>query len=405
MFTNWISNWISKLTLSEINGSFGDIGTFISYTIPLSIKGIIKFPSVLLWSGLFNIITGYYFDVPLPIQPQSTLSSIAIIDGSLTANQFVISGFLTGLITGFLGLTNMLEWLSIRIPKVCIYAIQTGLGLSLLQKGIKECKTTTVYYDVILYTLLLMIGWREYQNKKVNTLIKKIPTALLLFLIGIVISINQVGFQPLNISFPVYTLKDISTNDWRDAFIKGTLSQLPVTLLNSVISTVEITHSYFPSSVEKVSLKSISASIFSMNCFTFLSNLSSCMGVSGVTSQVYMGAKCGMSMIILGITKVIIAVFCGTAITTILQSFPVTIMGVMLGYSGLELIKCSLPKVEKKDMLPFIVSVGVILTINTYIGFLVAWVIYGWLNYYHQSDKTEEHQEILSSINISIEVN
>ncbi len=398
MFTSLV-HFYKNINLSEISGAFGDIGSFLSYTVPLSIKGIINFPSVLLWSGLFNIVTGIYFDIPLPIQSQSTLSSIAITDGTLTSSQFALSGFLTGVITGFLGVTNILQWLTFHIPKVCIYSIQTGLGLSLLQKGIKDCKTSTVYYDIILYTILIMISWREYNNKKINSIIKAIPFSLILFIIGIIISINKIGFQYPNISFPIYIIKDITSDDWKDAFIKGTLSQLPVTLLNSVVSTVDLSYSYFPTSVEKVNLKSISLSIFGMNSFTFLGNLASCHGAGGITSQTYAGAKNGTSMILLGFVKLIFAIFFGTAMTNILQSFPITIIGVMLGYSGLELVKCSLSKVEHKDIVPFIVGVGVILTVNTYIGFIVCWIIYGWLNYNRYSD-SEEHTQMLESISL-----
>lgn len=365
-------------SLSELSGAFGDIGNFLAYSIPLSKKGLLSFPSALLYSGLFHILTGWYFNIPLPIQPQSTLSSIAITTDNLTSSQFSISGFITGTIVGLLGYFRVTAKINKYIPSMCVYAIQTGLGLSLLQKGIKDCKTYGHIWDVLLFSILIAVRWRHYTSKRINDVVQQIPFALLLFLIGVVISLSEVGLQSLNISFPYNINSSSEGDDWRNAFIEGTLSQLPVTLLNSVISTVDLSQSYFGEQASKVTLESVSMSITCMNSLTFIGNIPSCHGAGGIVAQSYAGAKTGNSMIFLGFLKIVLALFCGQAITVILNAFPLSIIGIMLGYCGLELVKTSISKVSKKDWIPFIVSVGTILAINTYIGFIVGWVVKLW---------------------------
>lgn len=387
--------FLSFGSLGELYGLFGDIGTFLSYTIPLSQKSIVHFPSVLLYSGICNIITGYYFNIPLPIQPQSTLASIAITSDSLTSSSFGISGFITGLIVGVLGLFNIIQILNQYIPKVCIYAIQTGLGLNLLIKGIKDCKTHGHIWDVILLSMLIAIKWRPYTSSRVQYVINGIPFALLLFMIGIIMSISISGFQPLSIDFP-YTILEISdSNDWKNAFIEGTLSQLPVTILNSIISTVDLSYYYFKEDASKVTLRSVSISIACMNSLNFIGNIPSCHGAGGIVSQHYAGARKGISMIWLGWLKIVLAIFCGKAMTIILSSFPVTIIGIMLGYTGLELVKVSLTKVDKKDIIPFIISVGTILSINPYVGFIVGIIVKLWCTNMENNNYMEETEDML----------
>lgn len=55
--------------LSEISGALGDLGTLLPLMIALAQKGSISLSSTLVFSGLFNVITGVVFGVPLPVQP------------------------------------------------------------------------------------------------------------------------------------------------------------------------------------------------------------------------------------------------------------------------------------------------------------------------------------------------
>ncbi|KAK0614155.1 hypothetical protein B0T14DRAFT_298223 [Immersiella caudata] len=54
---------------AEISGAFGDLGTFLPITLALARHGSIDLSSTLVTSGIFNIVTGAIFGVPLPVQP------------------------------------------------------------------------------------------------------------------------------------------------------------------------------------------------------------------------------------------------------------------------------------------------------------------------------------------------
>ena len=55
--------------LAEISGSLGDLGTLLPLMIALAINNSISLSTTLVFSGLWNIVTGVFFGIPLPVQP------------------------------------------------------------------------------------------------------------------------------------------------------------------------------------------------------------------------------------------------------------------------------------------------------------------------------------------------
>lgn len=54
---------------SEVSGSLGDLGTLLPLMIALAAQGSIQLGSTLVFSGVFNILTGMFYGIPLPVQP------------------------------------------------------------------------------------------------------------------------------------------------------------------------------------------------------------------------------------------------------------------------------------------------------------------------------------------------
>lgn len=74
--------------LAEISGSLGDLGTLLPLMIALAVQNSIKLGSTLVFSGLFNVLTGAAFGIPLPVQPmkvrsqsQEAIYAEAVTDG------------------------------------------------------------------------------------------------------------------------------------------------------------------------------------------------------------------------------------------------------------------------------------------------------------------------------------
>lgn len=64
---------LRKSPLAEISGSLGDLGTLLPLMIALAAQGSIRLGSTLVFSGVFNVLTGVLFGIPLPVQPMKVL--------------------------------------------------------------------------------------------------------------------------------------------------------------------------------------------------------------------------------------------------------------------------------------------------------------------------------------------
>lgn len=62
--------------LSETSGSLGDLGTLLPLMIALAVQHSIRLDSTLVFSGIFNVITGLLFGIPLPVQPMKVRRSV-----------------------------------------------------------------------------------------------------------------------------------------------------------------------------------------------------------------------------------------------------------------------------------------------------------------------------------------
>lgn len=65
---------LKESPLAEVSGALGDLGTLLPLMIALAAQGSISLDSTLVFSGLFNVLTGAVFGVPLPVQPMKVTS-------------------------------------------------------------------------------------------------------------------------------------------------------------------------------------------------------------------------------------------------------------------------------------------------------------------------------------------
>lgn len=70
-----------RFNRNEISGSLGDMGIFIPLLVGMvSVNGL-NIASALFFAGLFNIITGIVFGIPMAVQPMQSIATVAISEG------------------------------------------------------------------------------------------------------------------------------------------------------------------------------------------------------------------------------------------------------------------------------------------------------------------------------------
>lgn len=354
-----------RFSLIEFSGGLGDLGTFIPLVIGVSTVSGMDISIILIFAGIFNILTGLLFGQPIPVQPMKAIAAVAITEQLLPA-EIAAAGLLAGAIIFVLAITGVIEKIEHLIPKSLIRGIQLGIGLKLALKGIEFIIGTPItglnsISTAIVFGLLIILLKR----------IKNFPAALMLFLSGLIVLfiptpslLNEVSF-----SLPSFSVVVPTMDNWMTGFARGTLPQIPLTILNSVFAVCILSGDLFPD--KKISSKKMAASVGLMNIIGCgFGGLPVCHGSGGLAGQYHFGARSGGSVVMLGTAKLIIGLFLGTTIMTLIQQYPLSILGIMLIFAGYELSKVV------KDQKTFI---GICVTVTTAIGILLLNTLYGFL--------------------------
>ena len=70
-----------KFSLSELAGSLGDFGTIIPLIIAVGLVSDVNIRYVLLFFGIWFILTGLYYRLPIPLEPMKAIAVIVIAGG------------------------------------------------------------------------------------------------------------------------------------------------------------------------------------------------------------------------------------------------------------------------------------------------------------------------------------
>ncbi|MCI5108954.1 MAG: putative sulfate/molybdate transporter [Marivita sp.] len=119
-----------RLTLREANGALGDIGTLLPLSLGAILLAGLSPHMVLTGFGIFYIATGFYYRLPIPVQPMKAIAAVALL-GFVTPKEIALSGVLIGLVLLGLGSTGLIDRIARLVPQSVLSGLQLGLGLSL----------------------------------------------------------------------------------------------------------------------------------------------------------------------------------------------------------------------------------------------------------------------------------
>jgi MFS superfamily sulfate permease-like transporter len=138
---------------------------------------------------------------------------------------------------------------------------------------------------------------------------------------------------------------------WQD-FVKGTLilgiPQVPLTLGNAVIAITAENNRLFPQRPVTERKMAISTGIMNLISPIF-GGIPMCHGAGGMAGHVRFGAHTGGALVILGSLLLLTGVFFSSSFLVILKFFPLSILGVILFFAGLELAVSARDVGKEKD--------------------------------------------------------
>ena len=367
-----------RLDRNEISGSLGDLGTFIPLLVGMSVTNGLDFTSALFFAGLFNIATGLVFSIPMAVQPMKAIAAVAIAE-RLELHQILAAGIWTSLIIFILGITGLITLVNRVIPKPVVRGLQLGLGLQLLIRGVQLVRDTGSFWgwDSISVGILgfgLVLAFAAS---------RRVPSALLLFAAGLglalVIRPEAISAIRLGINLPHWV--PLAWADFQSSFFRAALPQIPLTTLNSVVAVCALSVDLFPQ--RPAAPRKVAVSVGLMNLISgWFGAMPMCHGAGGLAGQYRFGARSSASILFLGSVKMLLAVFFGGSLLALLHIYPKSIMGVLLGISGLELALVATDQTERSAATIMLgTAAGILALGSTATGFAVGWIlalVIGW---------------------------
>ncbi len=98
---------------SELTGAIGDSVTVLPIIVAVGALSDLSLAVMFIWFGIFQIIWGLFYGVPISIEPMKALAAL-VISGTITTGELLVAGLLLGLILLTAGVTGMLEkWVTL----------------------------------------------------------------------------------------------------------------------------------------------------------------------------------------------------------------------------------------------------------------------------------------------------
>ncbi|KZZ88704.1 sulfate transporter [Ascosphaera apis ARSEF 7405] len=330
---------LKRQPLAELSGAVGDLGTFLPLAIALAMNRTVSLPATLVLSGFFNITTGVFFGIPLPVQPMKAVAAAAIAN-KFTPQEIAAAGIFVGGCVMVFSVTGLLKWFARMVPIPVVKGIQFGAGLSLVLSAGTNMKSvlhwTTPWFDNYLWVGAAFVGLL------LANIYRRLSYGLILFIACVMIASVRISSENDTPQFALWkpTREDIVVPDaqaWKTGIVEAGLGQLPLTTLNSVLAVVYLAAELLPS-LGSPSMTAVGYSVGLMNLIgCWFGAMPICHGSGGLAAQYHFGARSGASVIMLGLFKIIIGVLFGETILSLLYKFPTSFLGIMVIAAGLQL--------------------------------------------------------------------
>jgi predicted benzoate:H+ symporter BenE len=354
-----------EFSVREFAGSLGDFGTLLPFTVGYIVICGFNPTGLLLGIGLTNIFLAIIYKLPLPVQPQKVIGSVALAE-RWTRNTVLGAGLSVGLFWVVLSFSKRVCSLLQKVPKGVTRGIQLGLAFTLALAGAEM-----VQADFLIAIPLMVLAFLLLRNKF-------LPAAIFLILFGFIYAVatGTLNLNEIKIGFSIPELTLFSLDDMLYGFVYAGFAQLFLTLTNAVVATVALVHELFPDRTD-VNERDLIRNMGVMNVTTpFIGGMPLCHGAGGLSAQYLFGARTGGAILMEGMLEISLGLFFSESLVTIFTAFPLFVVGVMLIMTSFELGKISLRVQGKNEIYVTIVTALLATVFNMATGFIGGLILY-----------------------------
>ncbi|MEJ2038593.1 MAG: putative sulfate/molybdate transporter [Desulfosarcinaceae bacterium] len=378
----------------ELAGSLGDLGTILPLSIGMILVNGMQPLGIFAAVGLYYIGSGIYFGVTSPVEPMKVISAYAIATG-IAAIQIQAATLLIGLLLLVLGASGLITVFGRLIPRPVVRGVQLSTGVLLISKGVAFMLGTSVFqkfhkaaepYLSVQSIGPLPIGLVIGVGLGLLALLllenRRLPAAIVVVAAGMAIGLLLGGGKMLSQLRPGFYLPQWlpfglpSGEELSMALLVLVLPQIPMTLGNAVIANADLSLQYFPDNGKRVTYKALTISMGLANLVSFLiGGMAMCNGAGGLASRYRFGARSGGSNLFIGAVFLALAVFFGASCLALINLIPISALGVLLVFSGVQLSLTLLDMKSRKELFVPVLVVGITLAANLAAGFFAGIVI------------------------------
>lgn len=367
----------NQFGISEFRGAVGDLGT----TLPLAFLLIMTngFPAArifFLW-GLAYIAVGFFYKVPISIQPLKAMAVIAVTSG-FTASMLSSAAVLYGLLLLILSTTGLIKWIQQWFSQSLIRGIQLGIGLLLAGKAWDLISGQVLYLNgtdelgswilVLAGGILLVLMLSKWLFKRSVALEIIVASLIISLLFGVPFVVDEAGGSAWLWSLPNWS-------SWWSLVVLLIIPQLPLTLGNAVYAADDACHKFWPEQSERVTPTRLASSIGILDIIIgLLGGFPVCHGAGGIAAHHRFSGKTGGTVIILGVVLVLLALT--QTFNTLLFLIPIPVLGVLLLFDSWQMMVLMRYLPERKQIfIALLVGITSFFTRNLSIALLAGFVM------------------------------
>jgi hypothetical protein len=348
-----------RFNLSELAGSLGDFGTIIPLVLAVALVSDVNARYVLLFFGIWFILTGLYYRLPIPLEPMKAVAVI-VIAGSISNGEIAAAGLILGVIFLVLGYGRFFGIIEQWVPQSVVRGIQLGLALLLLRSSLGFVVKDPTFFIagiLIIAGFYLIVRYRSIPDL----------SAIVVIGVGLIAGITLYGVPPISL-IPAPQLVIPVPADFSSAFATLVLPQVVLTITNAILATSLLTRDLFN---QEVPPKKFSTSIGLMNLFSVpFGGFPMCHGAGGMAGQYRYGARTGGANVYAGLIFIVLALFFTSP--QVLSIIAVGVLGALLVFVAIEMGRHSI----KTDSLTVTVIIGVLSLVSSMtVAFIIGMVL------------------------------
>jgi hypothetical protein len=302
------SNRPLRLDAGEVTGALGDSLTVLPVVVALGALTPLSLSKILLWFGVFQVVWGVTYGLPVSVEPMKALAGLAIA-GTISAGELVAAGLVAGVVLVAASRLHALSRLRRLVGQTAIRAVQFAVALLLAEAGVTLALAdpTLAAGAAAVAGVVLAAGRGRF-------------AALAVLGVGVGAALAAAGgvtpALPTPSLLPVAPVFSVGAAE-------ATLAQLAMTVGNAAVATALLCADLFDADV---SPDRLAGSMGSM-CLVSVpfGGLPMCHGSGGLAGKHAFGARTGGANLVLGVLYLGAACLAG-----VVAAFPTAVLGVLL---------------------------------------------------------------------------